>query len=95
MPREKMIHVIEQYYADGRIVDGEHDMTWKDVQAFVGGYVEYVKTTNDFHVLLVNEDGLAFGLSENPNATACVRRDVWMDRGGIRGNAVLARARPC
>jgi len=53
--------------------------TWslKELQDFVGGYIEIVRLPASFgQVMVVNEEGLLYGLAENPIASLEAKRRI-------------------
>lgn len=83
--------VVRKFYADGRVEDVNEQMTLSELQAFVGGYIEYVKCTLTHRALIVNEAGFLHRLSPNLAATKVCHPSVF--RGGpLRGNALLVKA---
>lgn len=55
---------------------GAKYFTLEEIQAYVGGLVEYVPTDRQGIVLIVNEEGLIHGLPLNPIASNMVRRKI-------------------
>lgn len=80
--------VVKKLYANGRIEDVNEEMTLRQMQKFVGGYIEKVKSVTIDHGLIVNEDGVNLELPKNEHATALVAEGVMM-WDGVRGNALL------
>ena len=85
------VKVIKKFHTDGRIEEGEWPMTLAQMQAFVGGSIEYVATTHGKQCLVVNEMGTMDNLPQNWAATEMVRPGVMMI-DCIRGNALLVWA---
>lgn len=50
------------------------DFSLEEVQAIVGGYVEIVRLENPKLIMLVNEEGLIHGLSNNVHASVMAQR---------------------
>lgn len=66
------------------------EMSFKDVQAFVKGYVEEVFLYDDI-VALVNEDGMPLGLNINRNLIIQERNNLPLT---ILGNFVVVKKTP-
>lgn len=86
-------HVVRKLYADGRIENVEEDMSLQQLQAFVGGYIEFVATVIPHRALIVNEEGAVMTppLPINSAATDLVRPGVLMLHG-IHGDALLVKS---
>lgn len=82
--------VVGRYYADGRIElnDGPEFLTLKQMQEFVGGYIEHVRTTIAHRALICNEEGVLKNLPVNAEATKLVYPGTLMVRG-LRGDCLL------
>lgn len=80
--------ILRQYRTDGTITECNERWNLKQMQSFVGGYIEMVPTANPQTALIINETGTLDGLPENLNATAVLRDDVRV-LDYIRGNALL------
>ena len=63
-------------------------MTLRQMQDFVGGYIEYVPSIYRGVSVVVNEEGLYKPLLENDLATSYVRNGVFMV-APVQGNALL------
>lgn len=85
------MHIVQKLYADGRVEDVVETMTLKDMQAFVGGYIEQVRTRLAHRSLIINDEGMLDDLPKNTMATSLVHPDVLM-LDGIRGNALLIKS---
>ena len=83
--------VVRKLYADGRVEEATAKMTLKEMQEFVGGYIEFVKSTVAHRALIINEEGLIDDLPQNLAATALCHPAVYR-RGPLRGNALLVKA---
>ena len=80
----------EMIYSTGERVpvvpeNGKH-WTLRELQAKVGGYIEIART-NDGRLMVVNEDGIARRLPENPTATALY---IFSEVSTIYGNVIVA-----
>lgn len=80
--------VVARYYPDGRIEEKEEQLTLKQLQEAVGGYIEFVPTVIRRRSFIVNEDGIWQNLPLNPTATKLVKPGLLMS-GGLRGVALL------
>ena len=84
--RARLIHV------DGRdeIIEQAEPFTLTQLQGWVGGYIEDVKTRPPVRTMFVNEDAIAQGLPVNPTATALIDTSRYAVRApGVRGLAVV------
>lgn len=84
--------VVKKFYTDGRVEEGEWKMELREMQEFVGGYIEQVPTTIPNRLLIVNEEGLLDNLPNNVSASAIVNPRTHVVGGLIRGNALLVKA---
>jgi Domain of unknown function (DUF3846) len=98
MPRHTMapmraytMNVVQKLPLEGPVEDVSEEMTLEQMQQFVGGDIELVRTRLAHRALVVNENGVAEELAVNPNATRLVAEGVSM-LGGIRGSALLVKA---
>ena len=64
--------------------------TLAEVQDFIGGYVEVIHLV-DGGQMLINENGMADGLSPNPYATVQALKAGYNVAGQVRGNCVILR----
>jgi len=87
--REKMT-VIRKIYTDGKSEEGEWKMSLEQMQKFVGGYIEQVRSNIPHRALIVNEEGFLDNLPQNPQATALVAAGMSVI-DHIRGNALLVK----
>lgn len=85
-------NVVKKFYTDGRTEEGEWKMSLKDMQEFVGGYIEQVKSNQPHRALIVNEEGLLDNLPTNSPASVFVAPSTAVVGGLIRGNALLIKA---
>lgn len=65
------------------------ELSLKDMQQMVGGYIEMVRLSNGKQALIINEEGKLKGLPTNPTATLLVA-DVLREQDYIVGDAILA-----
>lgn len=82
--------IVQRLYTDGRCDETPCWMTLAEMQAFVGGYIELVKTRTPHRLLVINEEGMLDDLPYNAVATALTHPDVYM-LDGIRGPALLIK----
>lgn len=68
-------------------------MTLRQMQDFVGGYIEMCPCTVRGHSLIVNENGGYTDLAFNDAATELVLPGTLLLPGGLRGNALLVKTR--
>ena len=68
-------------------------MTLYDCQAYVGGYIEILRTRTPGELLIINEEGTLDDLPLNAHATARVHPDYYV-LDGIRGKALLILETP-
>jgi len=73
--------------SDGTEETIERKITLEEAQELVGGYIEAVRMTDKKLSLIVNEEGMLFGLPVNRNATRLVHPNIL--HSGIRGNAIV------
>ena len=73
--------------ADGTEETLARKLTLEEAQKLVGGYIEFVRMTDDALCLVVNEEGLILNLLLNHKATRLVHRSIL--HSGIRGNAIV------
>lgn len=85
--------ILKKLYADGRIESTNEQMTLKQLQTFVGGRIEVVRSAVMYRALIVNEDGMLLHLPINEAATLLTMPGTLMD-GGIRGDVLLIEERP-
>lgn len=71
----------------------EKDFTLKELQLFVGGYIEIVQLDNGY-IMVVNEEGKLHGLEHNKVASELFRRHaLWGNRHDIIvGDALVCKA---
>jgi hypothetical protein len=88
------MNVVKKIYSDGREEDvDEVNQKWnlKQLQEFVGGYIEMVPSNIACRSLIVNEDGLGLELPHNVKASEYLNpRTMVLDF--IRGNALLVKS---
>ena len=63
-------------------------MTLEECQAYVGGFIEVLRTCLPGELLMINEEGTLDDLPINHQATARVHPDYYV-LDGIRGKALL------
>lgn len=85
------MNVVQKIPMVGAVEEVSAKLTLEELQAFVGGDIELVRTRLPHRALVVNENGIAEALAVNHAATRLVAPDVSM-LGGIRGNALLVKA---
>lgn len=88
--RESTSNVVAKIHTDGRVEEVNRPMTLKEMQEFVGGYIEMVSCNLPHRALIVNEDGLGLDLQRNVKASEYVAEGV-MVLDFIRGNALLIK----
>lgn len=84
------MNVVKKLYADGRSEDGMWKMSLEELQKFVGGYIELVRSSVPRRALIVNEEGVYENLPINSAATALVAPGTAMVLG-VRGDALLVK----
>jgi hypothetical protein len=62
---------------------GDDKPTFKELQNFVGGYVEYIYLSNG-DMLAINEEGSYIGFKENTEATKIWHDDLRKQYGDLR-----------
>lgn len=82
--------IIQKLYADGRIVDCNERMTLKQMQEFVGGYIELCASKLPGKTLIVDDDGGFKQRAANPAATRLVAPGIMLLPGGLTGDCLLA-----
>jgi len=85
------MHVVSKVYVDGRIEPVNQKWTLKQMQAFVGGYVERVLCTIAHRALICDEEGLLKNKPVNVEATKLVCPGILMDQG-LRGDCLIVKA---
>ncbi len=85
------VQVVKKFYTDGKVEDVSEQMDLAEMQAFVGGYIEYVPSKQTRRSLVVNEEGTLRNLPQNWPATEIVRDDVLI-LDAVRGNALLVKS---
>lgn len=85
------MNVVKKIYTNGRIEDVVEKMKLKQMQEFVGGYIEMVPSNIAHRALIVNEEGTLIGLPTNREATKLVNPRTLMGPNGIQGNALLIK----
>jgi len=85
------MNVTKKIYTDGREEDIDQKWTLKQLQDFVGGYIEMVPSNKPRRSLIVNEDGLGLELPDNLAASKYVSSRVLV-LDFIRGNALLVKS---
>ena len=68
-------------------------MTLEECQAYVGGYIEILRTRTPGELLVINEEGALDELPYNAQATKIVHPDYYV-LDGIRGKALLILETP-
>ncbi len=63
-------------------------MTLEECQAYIGGFIEILRTCLPGELLMINEEGILDDLPINHHATARVHPDYYV-LNGIRGKALL------
>lgn len=86
------MNVVKKLFTDGRSEDVAEKMSLTQMHAFVGGYIEMVKSNIPRRALVVNENGFNDNLPQNPNATTLVYPGTSLIDGYIRGNALLVKS---
>jgi Domain of unknown function (DUF3846) len=89
--RAYTMNVVQKLPLDGPVEAVSEKMTLEQMQQFVGGDIELVRTRLAHRALIVNENGVAEELAVNHDATRLVAEGVNM-LGGIRGSALLVKA---
>lgn len=85
--------VVRKYPVGAEPIDCDEKMTLKQMQEFVGGWIEIVASKIAHRSLVVNEEGTIHGLPPNPAATEIVREGTMMKGGYLRGNCLLIKSR--
>lgn len=83
-------NVVRKLYPDGRVEQVAEAWTLAQLQAFVGGYIEFVKANVPHRALIINEEGLLDNLPVNLEATRLCHKDVYR-LGPLRGNVLLVK----
>ena len=60
-----------------------------ELQKFVGGYIQLVKTKKPVKYMYVNEEGTLENLPVNYKATDLIDSRFWVLPPGIRGNVIV------
>jgi hypothetical protein len=76
---------------DGLPRDALAAFTFKDAQAFVGGFVEVVRLRLSNDVLLVNEEGRLRGLPRNPFASEVFGVSLYDNAVLLAGEAAVTK----
>ena len=62
----------------------------EELQSFVGGYIELVKTRKPVRNMYINENGLLDDLPVNPTATILIDPAAyWITPPGVRGSVIV------
>lgn len=83
-----MITVLAKLPTEGAADHTPCTMTLEDCQAYLGGYIEILRTRTPGELLMINEEGTLDDLPLNAQATTRVHPDYYV-LDGIRGNALL------
>ena len=86
------MNVVKKLYTDGRIEEVNEKMTLEELQKFVGGFIEQVRSSVPHRALIVNEEGFFENLPNNKAATDLAAPGTSIIGGFIRGNALLVKA---
>lgn len=62
----------------------------KELQEYVDGYIE-VHALDDGRLIVINEDGLAMGLPQNPLATVAAH-NLFTTENGVVGDVVICNS---
>lgn len=85
------VNVVRLYFTDKPAKDIDEKWNLKQLQDFVGGYVEAIPSSVPNRSLYVNEDGLSLNLPQNIEATQVIYPGTFV-LGFIRGNAILVKS---
>lgn len=81
--------------AEGTIIDVEpkngSDFTLKELQEFVGGFIEiyYLKNT---YIIVMNEEGRIYNMPENPKATEIMQKDFDQEILPVLGDVLFCES---
>lgn len=90
MTQESTTNIVKKFYTNGEVEDVNEKMTLAEMQAFVGGDIEFVRTRVSRRSLVVNEEGTIENLPPNVEASKVIHPEVLV-LDFIRGNALLVK----
>lgn len=85
------VNAVRLYFTDKPAKDINEKWTLKQLQDFVGGYVEAVPSSIPRRSLYVNEDGISLNLPQNIEATQVIYPETFV-LDFICGNAILVKS---